>query len=91
MWVYKVRCEYKYVETQGICLVYSINGMDFIYDHITDKEKEDPLIVAVASSEPSISIETLTKNSEYLLLEELHPLIFPVEIDKNSTLPEEVQ
>ena len=50
MWVYKVRCEYKYVETQGICLVYSINGMDFIYDHITDKEKEDPLIVAVASS-----------------------------------------
>lgn len=90
MWEYKVRCEYKYVDTQGICLVYNINGMDFTFDYITDEEREDQLVVAVALSEPSVTLETITKNSEYLMDEELHPLLFPVNIDKYSILPEEV-
>ncbi len=90
MWEYKVRCEYKYVDTQGICLVYSINGMDFIFDLITDEERYDPLIIACALSEPSVTIDTITTNSEYLMMEELHPLLFPVNVDKYSTLPNEV-
>jgi hypothetical protein len=84
---YQVRSEYRFVDTVGIVLVYTINGMEFVYDDISEEELMDPMIQAVASHEPILSIETLTQNSEYLIMEELHPLLFPVELDKYSELP----
>ena len=84
---YQVRSEYRFVDTVGIVLVYTINGMEFVYDDISEEELMDPMIQAVASNEPILSVETLIKNSEYLIMEELHPLLFPVELDKYSELP----
>jgi hypothetical protein len=84
---YQVRSEYRFVDTVGIVLVYTINGMEFVYDDISEEELMDPMIQAVASNEPILSVETLIRNSEYLIMEELHPLLFPVELDKYSELP----
>jgi hypothetical protein len=84
---YQVRSEYKFVDTVGIALVYSINGLPFVYDDISEEELMDPIVQAIAFSEPFLSIETLIRNSEYLLMEELHPLLFPVELDDASILP----
>ena len=84
---YRVRSEYRFVDTVGIVLVYTINGMEFVYDDISEEELMDPMIQAVASNEPILSVETLIQNSEYLIMEELHPLLFPVELDKYSELP----
>lgn len=84
---YQVRSEYRFVDTVGIVLVYTINGMEFVYDDISDEELADPMIQAVASHEPILSVETLIRNSEYLIMEEMHPLLFPVELDKYSELP----
>ena len=84
---YQVRSEYRFVDTVGIVLVYTINGMEFVYDDISEEELMDPMIQAVASNEPILSVETLIQNSEYLIMEELHPLLFPVELDKYSELP----
>jgi hypothetical protein len=84
---YQVRSEYRFVDTIGIVLVYTINGMEFVYDDISEEELMDPMIQAVASNEPILSVETLIQNSEYLIMEELHPLLFPVELDKYSELP----
>jgi len=84
---YQVRSEYRFVDTVGIVLVYTINGMEFVYDDISDEELNDPMVQAVASNEPILSVETLIQNSEYLIMEELHPLLFPVELDQYSVLP----
>ena len=61
--------------------------MPFVYDDITDEERGDPYVTALADSEPPLDIEQLTKNSEYLMVEEMHPLLFPVELDEVSVLP----
>ena len=84
---YQVRSEYRFVDTVGIVLVYTINGMEFVYDDISEEELMDPMIQAVAAHEPILSVETLIRNSEYLIMEEMHPLIFPVELDAHSVLP----
>jgi len=84
---YQVRSEYRFVDTVGIVLVYSINSLEFVYDDISDEELMDPMVQAIAANEPVLTIEELTRNSEYLIMEELHPLLFPVELDKYSELP----
>lgn len=67
--------------------MYFMNGMPFVYDDISDEDKCDPYVNAIADSEPALEIEQLTKNSEYLMIEEMHPLLFPVELDEVSVLP----
>jgi hypothetical protein len=84
---YQVRAEYRFVDMIGIVLVYSINSLEFVYDDISEEELQDPLVIAIAQSEPILSVEQLIKNSEYLIMEELHPLLFPVELDEYSELP----
>jgi hypothetical protein len=84
---YQVRSEYRFVDTVGIVLVYTVNGMEFVYDDISEEELMDPMVQAVASCEPVLSIETITRNSEYLMMEEMHPLLFPIELDSQSVLP----
>jgi len=84
---YKVRSEYRFVDTVGIVLVYSVNGMEFVYDDISEEELRDPMVQAVASCESVLSVETITRNSEYLMMEEMHPLLFPIELDSQSVLP----
>jgi len=61
--------------------------MPFVYDDIPDSEKDDPYVQAIAQTEHPLEVEELTKNSEYLIIEELHPLLFPVELDDVSVLP----
>jgi len=85
--MYKVRCDYRYVNYVGIVLVYFLNGMPFVYDDIADIEKDDPFVKALAYSEPPLDVEELLRNSEYLMIEELHPLLFPIELDEVSVLP----
>ena len=85
--MYRVRCDYRYLNGIGIVLVYFLNGMPFVYDDITDAEREDPYVKACAEAEVTLNVEHLTKNSEYLMMEELHPLLFPIELDETSVLP----
>jgi len=85
--MYKVRCDYRHINYIGIVLVYFLNGMPFVYDDVPEVDKDDPYVKAIADSEDPIDIEQLTRNSEYLMLEELHPLLFPVELDEVSVLP----
>ena len=73
--MYKLRCDYRHVNYIGIVLVYYLNGMPFIYDDISEEERNDPYVKAMAGSEDAIDVEQLTKNSEYLMVEELHPLL----------------
>ena len=61
--------------------------MPFVYDDIHDEDKGDPYVKAIADSEEPLDIEQLTKNSEYLMIEEMHPMLFPVELDECSQLP----
>ncbi len=85
--MFKVRCEYRYVDTIGIVLVYFFNGMPFVYDDIDEMEQEDAYVKACANAEETLTTEHLTRNSEYLIMEELHPLLFPIELDVLSVLP----
>ena len=80
--MYKVRCDYRHVNYIGIVLVYFLNGMPFVYDDIHEEDKTDPYVKAIADSEPALDVEELTRNSEYLMMEEMHPMLFPIELDE---------
>ena len=86
--MYKVRCDYRHVNYVGIILVYFLNGMPFVYDDILDEDKSDPYVKAIADPEPALDVEELTRNSEYLMMEEMHPMLFPIELDECSQLPQ---
>ena len=85
--MFKVRCDYRHINYIGIVLVYFLNGLPFVYDDISEAEKEDAYVKAIAGVADPIDVEQLTKNSEYLMMEELHPMLFPIELDEVSVLP----
>ena len=62
--MFQVRCDYRYVNGVGIVLVYFLNGMPFVYDDITETEREDHYAKACAEAEPTLNIEHLFLNSE---------------------------
>lgn len=87
MYKYQLRKEICYVEDVGISEVYFLNGMPFVYDVLDDLHQHDAGLIRLAGMNPLIRVEELTSNSEYLIMEECHPLIFEVPCDEQSIYP----
>ena len=87
MYKYQLRKEICYVEDVGIAEVYFLNGMPFLYDELDELHQYDSGLIRLAEMHPLITVEELTTNSEYLIMEEAHPLIFEVPCDEESIYP----
>ena len=67
--------------------MYFIHGKPFTYDPLTREQKEDPWILYECAANPEFNDIEIHKNSEYMIEEELHPLLFDVPlIDKEGAL-----
>lgn len=72
---FKITNAFCYIDTCGIVKVYMINGLPFTFDD-EGFDSTDADIVAEANTNPHITMENLYKWSDYLIEEEMHPILF---------------
>lgn len=70
-----------------ICKFYTINNVPFTYDELPKISQDDPAIIALAEVSARYTAEDLFKASNYLIMEEAHPLMFEVELENPELLP----
>lgn len=72
---FKITNAFCYIDTCGIVKVHMINGLPFTFDD-EGFDSTDADIVAEANTNPHITMENLYKWSDYLIEEEMHPILF---------------
>lgn len=87
---FKITTTYNYYITPDnekmFCKFYNLNNIPFTFDEVLDL---DPAIIALADISQKYSAEDLFKASNYLVLEEAHPLLFEIELENPELLPAE--
>jgi hypothetical protein len=72
-----------------ICKFYLINNVPFTFDEIPKISQDDPAIISLADISYRYNAEDLFRASNYLMMEEAHPLLFDVELENPELLPVE--
>lgn len=70
-----------------IVLMYFINQVPFTFDELPDDYITDLELIKLADEERRFDAEDLYLSSQYLILEECHPLMFEVELENPEMLP----
>ncbi len=86
----KYRIDARYVwynKGSQIVLMYFINQMPFTFDELPDYSLTDLELIKLADNERRFDAEDLYLSSQYLILEECHPLMFEVELENPEMLP----
>lgn len=74
-----------------IVKMYFINQVPFTFDELPDGHLYDKDLVELANKERSFDPEDLYRSSFYLIDEEVHPCLFPVELENPEDMPEEIE
>lgn len=83
---------YRWYKTEWgskIVLMHFINWVAYSYDELTKIDQDNPDIILEASANHVYTDEELYHLSYYLVEEEVHPLLFPVDLDNPEFLPTE--
>jgi hypothetical protein len=83
---YKISSKYCYYQDE-IVDMYFINNVPFTFEDIPQIMQDDPYIQMEASNNPEYSPEELYKTSFYLIDEECHPCLFPVDLENPEDMP----
>tara|TARA_A200000159_G_scaffold132361_1_gene129918 strand:+ start:16656 stop:16952 length:297 start_codon:yes stop_codon:yes gene_type:complete len=90
---YSISSKYVFCTFPGdyetIVKMYFIDGMPFSFDTIDKKQLEDVWIKSEAACNPEFSLDQVDKSSEYLIAEELHPLLFDIEVQNPELMPDD--
>lgn len=70
-----------------IVLMYFINQVPFTFDELPDESITDLELIKLAENELRFDPEDLYLSSQYLILEECHPLMFELELENPEMLP----
>jgi hypothetical protein len=85
---YRIDARYVwYNKGSQIVLMYFINQMPFTFDELPDYSLTDLELIKLADNERRFDAEDLYLSSQYLILEECHPLMFEVELENPEMLP----
>jgi len=74
-----------------IVKMYFINQVPFTFDEMPDGHLEDDDLKRLADKERSYEPDDLYRSSFYLIDEEAHPCMFPVELENPEDMPEDVE
>lgn len=85
--MYKVITKHCVLEQRGIAKVYFINEIPFTYDELNEHQI-DETILEESIMNPSLSVEFIGLKSDYLIREDIHPLLCSVNLHPESTLPD---
>jgi len=72
-----------------IVKMYFINHIPFTFDELPDGHLYDLDLCRMADKERTFEPEDLYKNSFYLIDEEAHPCLFPVDLENPEDMPED--
>jgi len=70
-----------------IVLMYFIQGLPFTFDELPDDGLYDLSAIELADCERRWEPEEVYKTSFYLIEEEMHPLMFDVELENPECMP----
>ena len=85
---YRIDARYVwYNKGTQIVLMYFINQVPFTFDELSDDSITDLELIKLADEERRFDAEDLYLSSQYLILEECHPLMFEVELENPEMLP----
>lgn len=79
---------YKTPEDKFIIKTYYINNIPFTFDDIPEIAQSDPEIIEKANQQLTMTPEIFYQKSFYLIDEEVHPCLFPVELENPEVLDE---
>lgn len=88
---YKITYSYNWYETEVerfIIKTYYINSIPFAFDDISIIAQEDLEIIELANNQLLMTPEIFYQKSFYLIDEECHPMLFPVDIENPEDLPD---
>lgn len=89
---YKISHSYNWykIETNMIIIkTYYINGIAFTFDELVKICQDNPNIINEANKNKIYTPEYFYQNSFYLIEEEMHPLVFNVELENPEDLPQD--
>lgn len=89
---YRIDTAYCWYTIEGqdtIVKMYFINGVPFTFDELPLIAVNDPEIVSIADKNVSFQPEDLYKTSFYLIDEQVHPFLFPVDLENPEELPDD--
>jgi hypothetical protein len=86
----------KYTLSQAYCFymgevvrMYFIQGLPYTFDELPQIIQDHPAVQTEALSHRDYDDEDLYKVSNYLIMEELHPLMFDLEVENPELLPKD--
>jgi hypothetical protein len=88
---YLITFSYNWYNTQDgkyIIKTYYINNIPFTFDDIPEIAQNDPEIIEKANQQLTMTPEIFYQKSFYLIDEEVHPCLFPVELENPEVLDE---
>lgn len=87
---YKISKKYCwYNNGSQIVLMYFINGMPFTFDEMPDGHLYDLDLIKEADKNKTYDVEDLYDASFYLIDEEMHPMLFPVDLENPEDMPDD--
>jgi hypothetical protein len=86
---YRITSHYCYHE--GIIVdMYFIHGIPFTFDDLPTVMQDDPYIQVEADGNIDYSAEEMYMWSNYLIMEECHPLLFELDLENPESLPQDL-
>ena len=87
---YKIDTAYCwYLNSSMIVKMYFINQVPFTFDELPDGHLYDQDLCKEADKNTSFEPEDLYRSSFYLIDEEVHPCLFPVDLENPEDMPED--
>ena len=88
----KYRIETKYVwydyhDGSMVVMVYLIENVPFTFDELPEIANNCPDVVRAGDEGKRWTAEEMYRASNYLIMEECHPMLFDLEVDKPELLP----
>ena len=84
---YHLDIKYCWFKNTQLVLMYYINGIPYTFDDVDDSFYFNPEIIDWANENTRYDLDDLYKWSDYLVMEECHPLIFDLELENPELLP----
>ena len=85
---YKITSSYCYHNGEIVDMFF-INGIPFTFDDIPLIMQQDPYIQMEANDNYSYTTDDMYRWSNYLIMEECHPLLFEVALENPEELPKD--
>jgi hypothetical protein len=89
---YKITYAYCWYNNGSMIVkMYFINEVPFTFDELPELAHTDPDMMRLADQQRSFEPEDLYKSSFYLIDEECHPCLFPVDLENPEDMPNDIE